>query len=163
MGAPKEDTGTVRAGETFQRSEGSSVDEIAREVFTLMQDVPDGCEEPQAVVLELAREVEARREKRLTDRGQTGTEDAVSGSGTTTSPSSAERAQFLRSAVSKLDPKEREILLLHLSEGSHYRAIAERLNMQPSHVLGILRRAYTGLRWHTETVNSAAKPAVTDA
>jgi DNA-directed RNA polymerase specialized sigma24 family protein len=144
-GSRETDSATTSAVETFQIDDRSNVDQIAVEVCQLLQAVPDDCEAPQALVLKLAQRVQDRQES------------------VGAQPASASRAnaaadrQFLQNAVLALDRQAREIMLLQLSDGSHYRAIAERLNMPPAEVLRILTSAYAQLRWHTEPVDLPAK------
>lgn len=128
-------------------SDRSSIDHIAVEVCQLLQAIPDDCETPQALVLKLAQRVQDRRD------GGAQFDAAAS------SANAAAGEEFLRDAFTALDPKTKAILKLHLTDGSHYRAIAERLNLPQAHVLRILTRAYARLRWHTEPVDPAGKSA----
>lgn len=126
-------------------SDRPDVDQIAAEVYQLLQTVSDDCENPQVLVLELAQQVE--------DRRQGGTKPATAAS----SANTAAGERLIQNAFSKLDPKAQEITRLQCAEGSHYRAIAARLNMQPAHVLRILTEAYVQLRWHTEESEPTTK------
>lgn len=119
-------------------SDRSIVDQVAAEVYQLLQAVPDDCENPQALVLDLAQQVQDRQ------RGRAQLEAAAG------SVNAAAVEQFIQSAFRTLDPKAQEIMLVQLSEGSHYRAIAEQLNLPPADVLRILTEAYAQLRWHME-------------
>ncbi len=123
------------------------VDQIAAEVYQLLQTVSDDCENPQVLVLELAQRVE--------DRRQEGTKLATAASSANTAAS----ARLIQNALSKLDPKAQEITRLQFAEGSHYLAIAAQLNMQPAHVLRILTKAYVQLRWHMEESELTTKSA----
>jgi RNA polymerase sigma factor (sigma-70 family) len=124
---------------------GSYVDQIAVEVHQLLQAVSDDCENPHTLVLGLAQRVQDRRQ------GGAQLEAAAS------SVNAAAAERRIQTAFKALDPKAQEIMRLHLSQGSHYRQIAERLNMQPAHVLRILTEAYAKLRWHTEPVEPMTK------
>jgi hypothetical protein len=114
------------------------VDQIAAEVYQLLQTVSDDCENPQVMVLELAQRVEDRRH---------GGTKITTAAGRACTPASE---RLIQNVFSKLDPRAQEIMRLQLAEGSHYRAIATRLNMQPADALRILTDAYVQLRWHTE-------------
>jgi hypothetical protein len=149
----EEDLATVRAREIFQGPDRSNLEDVANEVCRLLQSVPDRCENPQLVVLELAKSV--------MDRTQGAAEEGRAASGTT-EPSCAAGAVVIQNAFSELDPRARAIMRLHLSDGGHYRAIAKRLNMDPSLVLRILGHAYAQLRWHTEPVSPAARMPASD-
>src|SRR5688572_6710749 len=126
-------------------SDRPDVDQIAAEVYQLLQSVPDDCENPQVLVLELAQRIE--------DRRLGGAQPAAAASSANTA--AAER--LIQNAFSNLDPRTQEIMRLQATEGSHYLAIAARLNMQPAHVLRILREAYVQLRWHTEESEPTTK------
>lgn len=133
------------------RGEDSNLDEIANEVHRLLQAVPDGCEDPQAVILELAKAVESRQHAmRLKDLGRRKAESSAPGG-----PTTAAGELLVKNAFRSLDPEAQTILRMQLSDGCHYRMIAERLNMQPSQVLRILRMAYSQLRWHTASVDQS--------
>jgi hypothetical protein len=144
-GSAEKHSASSSAHEIFQINDGSNVDHIAVEVCQLLQVVPDDCEAPHALVLKLAQRVQ--------DRGQGGARLEAAASG-----ANAEAGKrLLQNAMKALDPHAREIMLLQLSDGSHYRAIAERLNMPPADVLRILISAYAQLRWHTERVDPPAR------
>jgi DNA-directed RNA polymerase specialized sigma24 family protein len=131
--------------EIFQIKDHSNLDQIAVEVFQLLQAVPDDCEAPQALVLNLAQQVQERRDE--------GAQRHAAAS----SANAAAAEQSLKEAFNQLDPEARAILRLQLWEESHYRAIAERLKLPPALVLRILTDAYAQLRWHTETVRSTTQ------
>lgn len=149
---PQEDPASVPTSEMFHRSEASDIDELADEVCRLMQAVPDDCEHPQAVLLELAQQVQDRKEREGSG--------SVATASTATTASSAEGERFVQNAFRALDPEARKIMLVQLSAGSHYIAIAEQLNMEPATVLRVLTKAYVQLRWHTEAVDSAGRNAL---
>jgi DNA-directed RNA polymerase specialized sigma24 family protein len=131
--------------EIFHIKDRSNLDQIAVEVFQLLQAVPDDCEAPQALVLNLAQQVQERRDE--------GAQRHAAAS----SANAAATEQSLKEAFNQLDPEARAILRLQLWEESHYRAIAERLKLPPALVLRILTDAYAQLRWHTETVRSTTQ------
>lgn len=153
--APEEDRASVRIREMLQRSEASDIDELANDVCRLMQAVPDDCEHPQAVLFELAQQVQDRKERK--EREGSG---SVTTASTVTTASSAEGERLVQNAFRALDPEAQKIMLVHLSAGSYYIAIAEQLNMEPATVLRVLTKAYVQLRWHTETVDPAAARAL---
>jgi DNA-directed RNA polymerase specialized sigma24 family protein len=144
-GSHEKDSTSSSAHKRFQMDNHTNVDQIAVEVSQLLQAVPDDCEAPQALVLKLAQRVQ--------DRGQGKVRLEAVSSGA----SAAADKRLLQNAVRALDPRAQEILLLQLSDGGHYRAIAERLNMPPTDVLRILTSAYVQLRWHTEPVDPPAR------
>jgi hypothetical protein len=149
MRASEEDSASVRIREIFQGPDRSNLDDIANEVYRLLQSVPDECQDPQLVVLELAKSV--------MDRTQGAVQGGRPASSTGSEPSSAAGATIIQNAFCELDPRTRAFMRLHLSDGNHYRAIAERLNMDPSHVLRIIGHGYVRLRWHTEPVSPGAR------
>lgn len=148
---PQEDRASVPTREMLQRCEASDIDELADEVCRLMQAVPDDCDHPQAVLFGLAQQVQDRKEREGSG--------SVATASTATTASSAEVERLVQNAFRALDPEARKIMLVQLSAGSHYIAIAKQLNMEPATVLRVLTKAYVQLRWHTETVDSAAARA----
>lgn len=126
-------------------SDRSNVDQIAAEVYQLLQAVPDDCENPQALVLDLAQQAQDRQ------LGKAPLDAA------TRSANAAAVEQCIQSAFRTLDPKAQAIMLVQLSEGSHYRAIAEELNLPPADVLRILTEAYAQLRWHMEPAEATKR------
>jgi hypothetical protein len=140
--------------QTFQVKDRSNIDELADEVFGLFQAVPDDCENPQAVLIELARAAELRRDGEggvNAERGELTPEvPCISG------------VSLAQRAFGALNPEAQKLILMQLSSGNHYRSIAELLNMQPAHVLRTIREAYVQMRWHTEPLDQAdggpAKP-----
>lgn len=135
------------ANQTFQVSDGSNIDDLADEVFPLLQAVPDDCENPQAVLFELARTVKLRGYR----KGEVGAERGE----WTAEPPRTSGGLFVQKAFEALNPEAQKLILMQQSSGAHYRSIAEHLDMQPAHVLRILREAYFQMRWHTEPVDQA--------
>lgn len=135
-----------------------SVDEIARKVFQQIQALPNGHENPEAALFELARGV--------IDDGAAGQSQTVLTSAEPIAAYDRMRAQMhLEAAWNELDGEARMMMSMHVYDGCTYRDIARRLHMPTPdgerHVLDILKVAYAQLRARTSDADQvvADEPA----
>lgn len=110
------------------------LDELSAAVLERLRRVPDSVavNDPQALLFSIVEKVTASR--------------ASSTSTVSDSVPEEKTRRYLQSVVQELEPRRREILLLHVNEGLTYKQIATRLGRQPKDVIGELMRAYCTLR-----------------
>jgi RNA polymerase sigma factor (sigma-70 family) len=123
------------ASETSTRDlSNSQLDELSQVIFDRLTQISDAVAEqdPQGQLFRVATKV--CEEMSASQREQLETFDPEVTS------------QYMRAAVQRLKPREREVLLLHVSEGLTYKQIAERLQVSTPLVLRNLTSAYTALR-----------------
>lgn len=101
------------------------IEKITPAIFDLIQQVPDDCEHPHEMLLQLAGKVMDSKVP-------------ITGIAPVISPQ-------LDEAFKDLPTESQSILLMHLAPGQNYRLIAEKLGMHPKDVLGMLRSAYAEL------------------
>ena len=119
----------------------ANVDVLAQEVSRRLCAANDATllADPHSHVLRIAAEVETEWERRAQRSWTQGSDDAIPAP----SPSAREAIQ---AAVLALQPRQRELLLLHV-EGLTYRQIASRSGLPEGAVLRELVGAYCALRW----------------
>lgn len=99
-----------------------------------------------AVRIALLHRRKCGRRRRLISRVQTTVDFSPRSSDPLSFLLAAERQQMVRTAMGRLLPKERELLLLKYSEGWSYDEIAEHLGLSPGQVSTQLYRARGKLR-----------------
>jgi RNA polymerase sigma factor (sigma-70 family) len=127
----------VTPEETEAQFPDSETERLAAEVFARLSQIndDDGVQDPQGRLFRLAMDVcdetPALAGKQMSDADRQATEGA------------------LRAATQRLPPEQREVLMLHVSDGLTYRQIAARLQLSDPVVLRRLRVAYCTLRMST--------------
>jgi DNA-directed RNA polymerase specialized sigma24 family protein len=125
----------------MQRLNAVNVDVLAQEVSRRLCAANDAAllDDPHSHVLRIAAEVETEWEGRARRPWTRGSEGAIP------APSASAR-NAIQAAVLALQPRQRELLLLHV-EGLTYRQIATRSGLPEGAVLRELVAAYCQLRW----------------
>ena len=125
----------------MQRHTAVDMDVLAQEVSRRLCALDDAAvvDDPHSHVLRIATEVETEWEGRARRPWTRGSEDAIP------APSASGRNP-IQAAVLALQPRQRELLLLHV-EGLTYRQIARRSVLPENVVLRELVSAYCSLRW----------------
>lgn len=118
-------------------SADEDLEELSAAVLDCLRRVPDSeaADDPQGILFSIASKVAASRRAK---------------SSTAVDPATQETTRlFLQKVVQELEPRRRDILLLHVNDGLTYKQIATRLGLQPQYVIRELMRAYCTLRWKT--------------
>ena len=125
----------------MQRLDAVNVDVLAQEVSRRLCAANDAAllDDPHSHVLRIAAEVETEWEGRARRPWTRGSEGAIP------APSASAR-NAIQAAVLALQPRQRELLSLHV-EGLTYRQIASRSGLPEALILRELVSAYCQLRW----------------
>ena len=125
----------------MQRLDAVNVDVLAQEVSRRLCAANDAAllDDPHSHVLRIAAEVETEWEGRARRPWTQGSDDAIP------APSASARGA-IQAAVLALQPRQRELLLLHV-QGLNYRQIAQQRGLPDAVVLRELVSAYCELRW----------------
>jgi RNA polymerase sigma factor (sigma-70 family) len=138
----------------------ADIDDLAQEVFLRLLRYTDDVliDNPQGYLFRIAANVtnewhERARHKQPHDAAWLQELEVTSAEQPETDAARTIVQDYVRAAVARLPPRQREALLLHVADGLTYSQIAERLELTERVVLRDLSRAYSQLRLQLDLDN----------